>query len=372
VRHLPKPWRPLPAVRQALQQRHDGVDAWTDEADAVVLNRIDEVDARPRPTAIGDSYAEREYEALSAEQPEAWAADGVEAALPHDVQARGQATPTAAALFVLGTHANEVRAARADYEQAQRVLGPEARREPGAKLRYWLVWMSLAVGDSAGVLAAAVMLGEIPWVAAGQALSSGLAAACAGLVGSELKHRQLAQARRRDPETLTSDEQSYRRFFSGTRPGIGTIVLICALSLLVVILMMLAVFALRTSVEGTAAGVTFGLLAAVTALGSALLSYASADDVADLLATKAKRIRKAEQHHRVLAQASAIRVHAEADAAASAIRAEYQHRGRAAAKRVESLSWRIMRRNPQVFGHGFPNGEQGGVIGRRVRRGDDE
>lgn len=372
MKRLSKSWRPLPAVRRAHQQRHDGVDAWTREADAVVLNRIDEVDAHPRPTAVGDFYPEREYDELAAEQPDAWAADGDEAARPYDAQVGGHAVPAAAGLFVLGTHEDEVRAARADYEHVQRVLGSEARREPGAKLRYWIGWIVLVLGDAAGVLAAAVMLGELLWVAAGQALSAGLAAACAGLVGSELKHRQLAQARRRELDTLTADEQRYRRFFAGNQVGIGTLMLIGGLSLLVVVLMMVAVFALRTSVEGTAAGMTFGLLAAVTALGSALLSYASADDVADLLATKAKRVRRAEQHHRALARVREIRVHAEADAAASSIRSEYQHRGRAATHRVVSLLWRIMRRNPQVFGHGFPNGEQGGVIGRRPRRGDDE
>lgn len=343
-------------------------DTWTSEADAVVLNRIDEVDAHPRPASIGTTYPEQEYEALGGEQEAAWTGEGEQDARPFQVQALGQDTPAAAGKFVLMQHEEEVRAAYADHQHALRVLQPYVRREPAAKLRYWIVWPLLALGDASGVLSAAIILGDIPWVAAGQALSAGLAAACAGLVGAELKHLQLAHARMRDPETLTEDEQRYRRLFTGISGGIGIVKLISLLSLVVVLLMVVAIFALRTSVEGTASGLTFSLLAGATALASGLLGYSAADEVADLLATTGKRVRQAEQRHQALAGAVAIRVYAEATETARSIHAEYQHRGLAASKRVDSLRWRILRRNPQVFGHGFPSGESGGVIGRRTRR----
>lgn len=344
-------------------------DDWTREADAVVLNRIDEVGAHPRPAEVGTMYPEQEYEALGGEQEDSWAAEGEQDARPFQVQAHGQAIPAVAGIFLLAQHEEEVRTAYADHQHALRVLHPHVRREPAAKLRYWIVWPLLALGDASGVLSAAIILGDIPWVAAGQALSAGLAAACAGLVGGELKHLQLARARQCDPETLSEDEQRYRRLFTGTAGGVGIVKLISLLSLVVVLLMMAAIFTLRASVEGSASGLTFSLLAAATALASGLLGYAAADEVADLLATTAKRVQRAEQRYRALAGVAAIRVHAEASEAARSIRAEYQHRGQAANKRVESLRWRILRRNPQIFGHGFPSGESGGVIGRRTRRG---
>lgn len=346
----------------------NSADAWTQEADAIALPRLDEVDGHVRPTNMGNTYAEHEYDAQADEQEASWSAESERAARPFQVHARGRDTSADANLFLLQQHEEEVRAAHKDHQHAARVLQPYVRREPGAKLRYWVVWMLLALGDAAGVLAAAIVLGEVPVVAAGQALSSGLAAACAGLIGAELKHLQLARARERDTEKLSEDEQRYRRLFSGPA-GIGTVRLVAGLSFLVVLLMAIAVFALRTSVEGSAAGLTFGLLAAVTALGSALLSYASADEVADLLATTAKRVRRAEKHHQALASTGAIRSRSETDEAARSLHTEGQHRGQAARRRMGALGWRVQRRNPQVLGHGFPAGEQTGIVGRRLRNG---
>lgn len=361
-------WSRSRAIRRmaAVPATKPQTDAWTREADAIALPRLDEVGGHPRP-AIGTTYAELEYEALAEEQSAAWSAEGDSVARPFQVRARGQDAAATAAAFLVTEHEQEVRAAQADHQHAQHVLQPYVRREPFAKLRYWIGWIILALGDASGVLSAAIVLGEVPLVAAGQALSAGLAATCSGLIGSELKYRQLARARQRDVESLSADERRYQALFTGVPAGAGVLRLVGGLSVVIVLVMAVAIYTLRTSVEGSAAGITFGLLAAVTALGSLLLSYASADDVADLLATTAKRLRRAEQHHRALAAAAVLQRRAEADEAARSILAEYQHRGQAATKRVESLRWRVVRRNPQVAGHGFPTGEQTGVVGRRAR-----
>ncbi|MCA1674877.1 MAG: hypothetical protein LC799_22690, partial [Actinobacteria bacterium] len=263
----------------------------------------------------------------------------------------------------------EVRQAHADHQHAARVLTPYVRREPAAKLRDWICWPVLWFGDTAGVWSAAITNGDIPYVAFGQALAAGLAAACAGLVGSELKDLRMTRARRRDPETLAEDERRYQRLFTGGDEGLGIVKLIGLLSLVVVALLAVGIFTLRTGIEGSASGVTFGLLAAATAIGSCLLGYSAADEVADLLATTAKRARRAEQRHVKRAAAAALKGRAEADEAARSLHAEYRWRGQGAGKRVESLSYRVSRRNPQVLGHGYPVGEPGGVIGRRARRG---
>jgi hypothetical protein len=342
--------------------------AWTREADAVALHRLDEVGGHARPTNIGVTYVEQEYTALGEEQISAWSADGECAARPFHVKARGHDDAAAAAAFLLREHEQEVRTANTDHQHATRVLQPYVRREPGAKLRYWVCWPILALGDASGVLSAAIMLGDVPWVATGQAISSGLAAACAGLVGAELKHLQLARTRRRDPDSLTEDERRYRHLFT-SNGGVGVMRFIGLLSVLIVAMFSIAIMALRQSVEGGAAGLTFGLLAAATAVGSGVLSYSAADEVADVLTTTAKRVRRAETRHRALASAHALRARGEADAAAHSISTEYGHCGRAAQQRIESLGFRVLRRNPQVVGHGIPTGEQTGIVGRTRRGG---
>lgn len=347
----------------------DIADEWTREADALVLPRLDEVGAQPRPSGFGTSYVEEEYYARAEEQKPAWSAEGDRAARAYQARARGLDRPTEAIDAVLVDTLKEVQQAHAAHQDMARVLMPYVRREPIAKWRYWICWVVLWFGDTAGVWSAAITGGDIPYVAFGQACATGLAAACAGLVGSELKDLRMARARQRDAESLTDDEQRYRHLFTASDKGIEIVKLVGLLSLTVVVLLGVGIFALRSSIEGSASGLTFGLLAAATAIGSTLLGYSTADEVADLLARAAMRVARAERRHLKLAAATPPKVRAEADETARSILDEHQLHGQAAAKEMESLAWRVQRRNPQVFGHGFPAGDQGGVIGRRARRG---
>ncbi|MEV1116154.1 hypothetical protein AB0I91_13865 [Actinosynnema sp. NPDC049800] len=346
------------------------VDAWTREADAVTLPRVSEVEAQGRPGTVGTVYSEYEYGALADEQELVWPAEGESAARPYQVEAEGLTSADTATAFVLAASEKEVQEAQADYQDAVRVLTPYIRREPGSKMRYWVCWPLLILGDMAGVWSAAVINGDIPFIAFWQALASGVAAGCAGLVGSELKDLRMAQARQRDPESLGKDEQRYWRLFTGAGKGMALVRLVGLLSLLVVALLALGIATLRSGIEGIEAGVTFGLLAAATALGSGLLGYAAADEVADLVGTMENRLRRAIKRHLKLASSPAPRQRARALEEARSIKSEYQLRGQGAAKRVESLSWRVQRNNTHVLGHGFPAGEPSGVIGRKARRGD--
>jgi hypothetical protein len=342
----------------------------TREADQVSLPRIHEAAAaQPRPAGLGTLYVEKEYDAQADEQELLWPAEGEYNARPYKVRASGLTTAANATGFVLAQSETEVTAAHADFQMAAKVLTPYVRREPLAKLRYWIGLPVLWLGDTAGVWSAAVMNGEVIYIALGQALAAGMSAVCGGLIGSELRDLRLAQSRRRDLNTLTEEELRYQHLLARREGGVGVVKLIGFLSVLVVILIALGVGTLRSSVDGEVAGLTFGLLAAATAIGSGLLGYSAADEVADLLATAAKRVQRAEQHHLKLAAAAAPRLRAESVEASESIQAEHQLRGQAAGKRMESLSWRVQRRAPYVLGHGFPTGEQGGVIGRRSRRG---
>lgn len=346
------------------------VEEWTAEADAVSLPRLDEVGGLTRPSNIGTTYAEQEYRSLGEEQVAAWAAEGEQAARSHLVEARGVERPATVVEALLVHQEEDVRQAQADHQHAARVLTPYVRRGPGEKWRYWICWLLLVVGDAAGILMSAVAFGDAPSIALGVAVASGIAAGCSGLIGSEVKHLRSARARQCDPETLTEEEYRYRRLFSGAPDkGLGFVGLVAVVSLLVVALLFVAVFLLRGSLEGAASGLTFGSLAAVTALASFLLGYHVADEVADVLSSFKKRARQAEARFRTLARDNALRQRAEADAAARSVYAEHAARGQAAARRVESLSWRLQRQNPQVLGHGFPVHEVGPVVGRRMRSG---
>jgi hypothetical protein len=343
-------------------------DAWTRVVDATKLLQVDEVHLQPRPAGVGRTYVEEEFGALANEQELLWPADGERAARSHRVRARGLDLPAAATDFLLVESKKAVQQAQADYQHAIRTLSSYVRREPGAKWRYWLGWLILLLGDTAGVWSAAIMYGELPSTAFGQALAAGLAAACAGLIGAEVRDIRMAAQRRRDVEVLTEDERRYWRLFNGHRGGQAAVKLIGFLSIAVAALVAIGVGTLRSSVEGNSAGLTFGLLAAATALASALLGYAAADEVADLLAASAKRVRRAEQRCLELAASTTVKQRAEAEEAARSTHVEYQLRGQAAGKRMESLAWRTQSQNPQVVGHGYPLGDQTGQIGRRVRR----
>lgn len=357
----------LKSLLQPIFQRKR-MDALTREADAVVLDQSDKVVCLPRPSGMGVIYVEQEYHARADEQELAWSAEGEREARRYQRQARGCDGECEASNVVLSESETEMREAHANLRHATRVLGPHVCRQLGAKLRYWL-WPLLWFGDTAGIWAAAVIHGEIVYIAFGQALAVGLAAVCAGLVGGELKDLRMARARRRDPESLSEDELPYRRLFTGTDDGLAIVKLIGFLSLTVVMLLGIGIFALRSGIEGGLSGLAFSLFAAATAIASGLLGYSTADEVADLLAAMAKRARRAEKRHLKLAAGSPLKVRAEAEEAARSIQAEYQLRGQAAAKRMESLVWRVLRRNPHVAGHGYPAGEQSGVVGRRTRRG---
>lgn len=342
------------------------VDAWTAEADAVSIPRLDEVGGLTRPNNIGETYAEQEYQALADEQLASWAAEGEQAARDHVVEARRLERSAAAVEALLVHQEEDVRQAKADHQHAARVLTPYMRREPGNKLRYWIGWHALVLGDMAGVASAAIIHGDLPVLAVCMALASGVAAGSAGLVGAEVKHLRNARTRQRDAELLTEDERRYARLFSGTPDkGLGFVGLVGVVSLIVVLLLAVGIFLLRGSVEGAAAGMTFGLLAAATALGSFLLGYSAADEVADVVYAYKKRARQAETRFRRLAGDKAIRERAAAAEVARSTYAEHQARGQAAAYRMASLRYRIQRNNPQVLGHGFPVSEY--PMGRRLR-----
>ncbi|TDD28364.1 hypothetical protein E1218_07540 [Kribbella turkmenica] len=342
------------------------LDEATAEADAVILPHIDRAGAVPRPGNIGKFTSEREYDAKAQTQIETFAAESEAAARESTVTAAGLESVSTASTSLITGAASSVETARKRLDHAIQALGHLARRDMPVKVRYWICLIVLCLGDTAGILGAAITLGEIPIVALGQAVATGVAAVTAGQAGADLKDLRLARVRRRDLEELTEDEQRYRQFFTGTEAGISTLKLVGALSGAVVAIISVGIFCLRLSVEGLTSGIAFGMLAAATALGSFLANYSYADEIADYLARAERTYAKAIKTHHKLAADPAIQNRAEALATAASIKAEHAHRGRAAWWQLQALSRRILRRNPGVAGHGAAD-EPAEVIGRRFR-----
>lgn len=342
------------------------LDEATAEADAVILPHIDRAGAVPRPDNLKEYHSEREYRAKAHTQIETYAAEGEAAAREAAVTAAGLESAATAATGLITGAASSVETAREQSAHALRTLGHLARRDMSAKVRYWTCLIALCLGDTAGILGAAITLGEVPLVALGQAVATGFAAITAGQAGADLKDLRLARVRRRDLEDLTENELRYRQFFTGTEAGVSTMKLVGALSGTIVAIISVGIFCLRLSVEGLTSGIAFGMLAAATALGSFLANYSYADEIADYLARAERTYAKTIKAHHKLAADPAIRHRAEALASAASIKTEHTHRGQAAWWQLQALSQRVLRRNPGVAGHGTAT-EQPEIVGRRFR-----
>jgi len=340
--------------------------AMVTEADAVVLQAVEEAHGVGRPAEVTATYAEQEYDALATEQRESWCAEGEVAARKAAVQAAGQAPAAKAASLVLSEHAHEVVEARGQYQHAAQTLTPYVRRSTHDDVRYLAGWAVLGLGDTAGVLGAAIFLGEIPLVALGQALATGFAAVTAGLAGSEYQELRQARARQRPVEKLTEDERHYVHLFTEAGAARSTTRMVSWVAVTIMVLITVGIFALRAGTEGVLAGVAFGGLAAATALASFISSYVHADAAADLIAAYRQRYRRAERGHIRLARSPSLARHAQAAETAASIEREQEGRGEAAGQAVSALKYRMLRRNPQVVGHGESRSEIPSV-GRRAR-----
>jgi len=257
-------------------------------------------------------------------------------------------------------------ASREQFQHASETLTPFVRRSAHDQIRYVAGWFILGLGDTAGVLASAILLGEVPVIALGQALATGFAAVTAGQAGSEFQERRQAEIRRKSPAELTDDQRRYGRLFVGSDHDGVMIGVIPWVALSVVLLISIGIFGLRSGTEGVLAGLTFGALAAATALASFISSYMHADEVADLIGQYHRRYRRARRRFAGISKWSAFtKRDAYLEEAASILR-EYSGRGSAAGHSVSSLKHRMLRRNPQVVGHGEAAPEAA-PVGRKSR-----
>ncbi|GHG43905.1 hypothetical protein GCM10012320_08330 [Sinomonas cellulolyticus] len=326
------------------------------EAGGIGIQRVDEAAAIASPQTLSTTWLEQGIGHLAEEQPLIWDADAEQASRTE----RSRSASLSLGRQAIGAMSAQLErvheTALDEYLRALQTLGPWIKREPKAKFRYLVTWAALALGDTCGVAGAALLLGEEPWIAIGQAIATGLAAVTSGAIGGDVKDIRLKVERSRDPESLTNDERRYTRVFSGvkaTLPFIKTTAIVCTT---IVLLVTVGILALRSTVEGTLAGLVFGALAAATALASFVNSYSYADEAADIVDNawlEAERPRKLWLR---LSGDAVVRNHDGDVATSRSIDAEHKLRGEAARTHLHAVKYQTLSNNPGVVGHGPASG----------------
>ncbi|MEV8375177.1 hypothetical protein AB0P21_20760 [Kribbella sp. NPDC056861] len=349
----------------ASDPKYDGWQQARDEADNENMQQIDQASAVAQPSDVSEYWVEQKYKSHGSEQQELAAARGEAEVRPHQAKAAGLAVQVDAKKALLERGRTSIDKAEARYEHATDTLKVLTRRDRSAWYRYIVGLVVLALGDTAGILGAAISLGEYPIVAFGQALAVGFAGVASGQAGADLKDLRMSRQRRRDPDSLSEDEARYRHLFGGMEAGVSIMKMVGFISVAVVVIIAMGIVSLRLSVEGMASGIAFGGMAAATALGSFVSTYSYADDVADLLASLERSLKKAIANYNKLAASPVFVRHAEAIEMAKSLRDEHSHRGEAAKWYLVALSKLALSKNPGVAGHGV--GRKPSSTGRRLR-----
>lgn len=334
-----------------------------------------------RPTGMSirpsnaTSYIEREFDLYGKEQLDKHQAEGTAAARSARVQAASLMLPAELAQTRARDNYKRLQQSETDRDHAQHWLGPFARRAPGAH-RLYLVWFCLLMlGDSVGVLGAALMWGEVWILAIGQGLASGAAAVAAGWVGADVRDRRDAHARFQlaAQADLPSDlTERYPALFGPVPNERETYGAAVAIAIVIAASLATAIFALRAAVEDSLlAGLVFGGLALATCLASFVNSWTHADRVADLLERYDLAYRVAEGQHERLSQHPAPMTRDGAVQTAESIELEHQLRGAAAEAGVLALAEAVMRRHPEIFGHAIAPHAPTGPVARRWLRSEN-
>ena len=321
-------------------------------AEAKRLQPVEQAAMAQRPGNVEATYAELEYDALASEQVSLWDAEA-DGAIRAPAGIRDDSKPGHdEALRNSREHRQVVDEALRIYLLTYSLLNTFRHREPGAKKWYLIRWAFLLGGDVAGQVGAALSYGETPWTAVPQAVATGIAALTAGLVGIELRNLRDTARRSMDESQLPGELEPWAHLFKSPDPGRTLGSLMIKVGIVAGLCISGGILALRAIIEGTGAGLVYGLLAVGITLASAVNAYFYADEIADQIdATEAvygKELRRAES----LASSSSIVRHATATSDVATIRDEYKARGLAAKQHVEALKWRVMGNNPHVAGHG--------------------
>jgi hypothetical protein len=320
-------------------------------AESISLDPVDEARAVPRPDTIEEPWHQREYDEYAAEQPDHAAADGELASRPASVRASGLKEARDGAADARDFAKQDCVDARAVYRAIVTAFG-KSRRPADAKFWYQLRWFLLLTGDIAGVTGAAVMYGELVYLAVMQAVASAVAAVTAGQVGEDIRVMRDSWRRQRDPDQLTDVPRPYAYLFRGGDPGEQLVKVMLWVALSVALLVFGGILALRAGAEDGLAGIVFGCLAGAVCAASAINSYFYADEAADLLDRAWHDVVQADKRLAERTQAPVFVAYGEAAATVASIKAEYGYLGRAGQRHFKGLAYGITRRHPGIFGHG--------------------
>ncbi|PPI21271.1 hypothetical protein [Rathayibacter sp. AY1B5] len=318
------------------------------------MPRIDEASAIVRPSSINLTYVEEEYDELGAAQVPSWAASGEEASRSDAVRAAGLKYPAEKARALADGNDSVLSESREQLTTARRALAPFVRRKPHAGRWYVGCWFGFVGGDVAGIAGAAIYFGEIPELALIQAVSVGLAAVSAGSVGRDVRELRSAARRQKEQEELSPELERFLHLFSEVDPGARFVKIAAGVAGCVATAITIGIFGLRSSIEGSIAGLIYGGFALAVAAGSFLNAWAYSDEVDDLLGTFEQRYEKELRRTARLSSGNSLMRHEEQTKSSESIRAEHTERGKAATFSYAALKARILRRNPGVVGHGRP------------------
>jgi hypothetical protein len=230
-------------------------------------------------------------------------------------------------------------------EAAERLHGCQPLTN-AERWRYRITQALLLIGDFCGVMGASVAHGEIPAVAAGQAIASGMAAVTSGLVAAELRKRQLAHLFRVEQPSADGQSAPFRVF------GLDPDDLALRVALALVGAITLGICTLRLSVEGLSSGIAYGALAFATCAGSFINSWVHARPAAEVLYGYRRAHEEAVGGYLSLAGHESVAREAAALSEAGSIEAEHAARGEAMRQDLLAQLWAAMRAHPSIFGHG--------------------
>lgn len=288
---------------------------------------------------------EDEHDRLADEQVSIWEANGLKAAKGAHAAA-ASASPLADGVRVVQDVARRrIDETAAAWSEASRRLHGHAPVTRAETLRYWVTLILVITADIASVAGSGVALGELPGVAFLQALGAGTAAATSGLIGGELRKRQMAHLYGSDRSMAPDDSAAFKVF------GLDPDDLALRVAMVVVVAITLSVFLMRT-VQGPAAAMGFALLALGSASCSFLNSWVHCKPAAEILDGHRQSHEIAQAEYLALAGHEAVAREGAALSEANSIEAEHAARGEAARQHILAKLWAVFRRHPWIFGHG--------------------
>lgn len=317
-----------------------------------VLHPADEMRFVGLSGEVDRFWTDEMVDELYEEQRKHFEAKGESESRPAQVRAEALRAPAEAAQEESKRTEEIAAEAKQRYNAVLEALGKYRRRAPHDKPRYYGVTALLLGGDVTAVAGAAVIFGEIVWMAILMALASGTAAVTSGLLAAEIKDSRLARKRKKDPKGLTSEEKPFAHLLRGGDEGEKIVKYVLPGGLTISLLVFGTVLALRSTTEGTAAGLSYGCLATAIALASWVNTYFFTCEVSDLIDSYYADWRKAEKRLDKATHDKALRTHLLSLREAESIRRENAAKGEAAAHRIKAEGYGILVRSTGIAGHG--------------------